>query len=145
MLDKARGLRLEKAIDDYVKLTEGTKSLILSIPQFREVIQYAYNRRNDHMISMDHEFSLTKDYYGGHNDIIYSCGPGGILLTTVTQPLIDFYFNWDLIKDMERPDGVCGHKINQFMVDQFKKRDMYNYVDMLDTLKGHSLVMEFDN
>ena len=81
--------RLEKAIDDYVKLTEGTKSLTLSIQQFREVIQYAYNRRNDHMILMDHEFSLTKDYYGGHYDIIYSCGPGGIL----PQPVIDFYFN----------------------------------------------------
>ena len=93
------------------------------------------------MRCMDHEFTLPKNYYVGKYDIhvLYNVGPGGILLTATTTPLIDF--NWHLIKDMVRPDGVCGHKINQFMVDQFKKRDMYNYVAILKTLKGQLTCM----
>ena len=73
------------------------------------MLQYVFVRQDDHMSCMDHEFTLLRNYYGGKHDVLYSFGYGGILLTATSTLAIDFYFSWDLMKDMSRPDGVCGH------------------------------------
>ena len=99
-----------------------------------------YVFKRDQLQLMNHSIKMTGAYWNTTMDLDFTCYEGGCGFEYAGGHQ---GFSWDLGARMGDGTSTLGQRINQFIKDNFNYYDLYNYMDILHTLEGHTLVKDY--
>ena len=145
LIDGKTNLKLDKSPHPncVTLIDQQEKPLIVSIEQFRQMLQYVYvKEKND---NMDHNIDLPADYFKGVKNLCYNVNDEGMKVWEQDNPTVELKFGWDVAKDMCTPRGMTGAMIELFLWDYYEVDNFYAYVGWLKNLRDSNRIWEIDN